>query len=84
MATSNFGFTLLSGSDQAGYNSINTLITSVDVQLYSRIAKPGMIMVFDTSVGSVPTGWNNLGTSISGSGLPTLNSSYIYIKKAST
>lgn len=81
MATTNYGFTLLSGSDQAGYNSINTLITSIDNNLYTRVAVPGMIMVFDTSVGSAPTGWTNKGVSISGSGLPTLSSPYVYIKK---
>lgn len=84
MATSNFNFTLLSGSDQAGYNSINTLVTSIDVELYTRVAKPGMIMVHDTSIGTAPTGWTNLGTSISSSGLPTLTAPYVYIKKAQT
>lgn len=81
MATSNFNFTLLSGSDIAGYNSINTLITSIDTSLYTRVAKPGMIMVHDTSVGGVPTSWTNKGTSIAGSGLPTLSSPYVYIQK---
>lgn len=82
MATTNYGFTLLTGSDIAGYNSINTLITSIDTNLYARVAVPGMIMVFDSSIGSTPTGWTSLGTSITSSGLPTLSSPYVYIKKA--
>ena len=82
MATTNYGFTLLQGSDIAGYNSINTLITSIDTNMYTRVAKPGMIMVFDSSIGSTPTGWTSLGTSVSSSGLPTLTAPYVYIKKA--
>jgi hypothetical protein len=49
MATSNYGFTLLTGADTAGYNSINTLITSIDTSLYARVAVPGMIMLNATA-----------------------------------
>ena len=87
MATTNYGFTLLTGADTAGYNSINTLITSIDHNIYSRVCIPGMIIAIDTSVtsmgtiGSTTNGWTNLGTTSVG-GLPTLNSPYVYIKKA--
>lgn len=37
MATTNFAFTQLSGSETAGYTSINALIDSIDTQLYKRI-----------------------------------------------
>lgn len=36
MATQNFTFTTLTGSETAGWQSINTLITSIDTQLYSK------------------------------------------------
>ena len=80
--TSNFSFSTLGSADTAGYGTINELITSIDTSLYTRVAKPGMIMVHDTSIGGVPTSWTNKGTSIAGSGLPTLSSPYVYIKKA--
>lgn len=35
MATANFNFTTLTGTETAGWNSINTLITSIDTQLNS-------------------------------------------------
>lgn len=82
MATSNFNLLQLNGSDIAGYNSINSLITDIDNKLYSRVAVPGMTMIWDTADGSVPTGWISLGNTVTG--LPTLTSTKIYIKKAST
>ena len=78
MATSNFNFTLLVGSDEAGYNSINSLITSIDNELYDRVAKPGTIVVFN-DVGTIPTGWSSLGATPAG--LPALSSPYIWIQK---
>jgi len=39
MPTTNYSFTLLAGSDTAGYTSINTLINSIDTKLYNRIYK---------------------------------------------
>lgn len=79
MATSNFSFLQLAGSDIAGHNSINALITSIDTQLYNRVAKPGMIMMWDTNDNPLPTGWSSLGNTVTG--LPTLTSTKIYIKK---
>lgn len=84
--TTKFNLQKLSGSDIAGYNSINTLITSIDNSLYARVAIPGMIIPIDTSVtsmgsvGASTNGWTNLGTTGVG-GLPTLSSPYVYIKK---
>ena len=66
MATPNYGFTLLTGADTAGYNSINTLITSIDTSLYARVAVPGMIMLNATA--TVPMGW----VALSASTTPTL------------
>ena len=68
MATTNYGFTLLTGADTAGYNSINTLITSIDTSLYARVAVPGMIMLNSTTA-SIPTGWVKLSASTT----PTLS-----------
>ena len=81
-STTNYNFTLLNGSDTAGYSSINTVVNSIDNALQYKTNVAGMIMVFDTSVSAVPNGWTSLGTSILSSGLPTLSSPYVYIKKA--
>ena len=77
MATSNFSFLQLTGSDTAGYNSINSLITDIDNKLYARAVFPGMVVAFDGAT-SVPTGWSE----VTGNGLPTLTGSYKWIKKA--
>lgn len=79
MATSHFSFLQLTGADTAGYNSINSLITDIDNKLYDRVAKPGMIMMWDTSDNPLPTGWSSLGNTVTG--LPTLTSTKVYIKK---
>ena len=78
--TTNFGITLLNGSDTAGYSSINTVIQSVDTAL-AKINVIGMIMIFDTSLGSVPTNYTNITNTVAG--LPTLSGTYVYIKKTS-
>ena len=36
MATTNFTFTTFTGSETAGWNSINTVINSIDAQLYAK------------------------------------------------
>jgi hypothetical protein len=36
MATTNFTFTTFTGSETAGWNSINTIINSIDTQLYAK------------------------------------------------
>jgi hypothetical protein len=36
MATTNFTFTTFTGSETAGWNSINTIINSIDAQLYAK------------------------------------------------
>lgn len=79
MATSHFSFLELTGSNIAGYNSINALITDIDTKLYDRVAKPGMIMLWDTADNPLPTGWSSLGATVTG--LPTLTSTKVYIKK---
>jgi hypothetical protein len=85
-ATSNFKFNHIDGNDQAGYNSINGLITDIDAELYARVCVPGMVTILNTSVTSAATmvsnGWTNLGASPAG--LPALTGSYIYIQKAAT
>lgn len=80
-ATNNFKFMHLEGSDIAGYNSINALITDIDNELYARVAVPGMIMIFQGT--TPPTGWTDYTSSMSGSGL-TLPAGHIWIRKAST
>jgi hypothetical protein len=62
MATTNFNFRTLLGSDKAGYNSINALITSIDNRIYERVTPPGTIIMYDTSGGSsAPPGWRDIG-----------------------
>ena len=41
MATTNYSFAQLAGTDAAGYSSINALINSIDTKLYNRIYKTG-------------------------------------------
>lgn len=79
MATSNFNFLELDGNDRAGYNSINALIVDIDNKLDERVAMPNMIIIWDTADGAVPNGWNSLGATVTG--LPTLTSTKVYIKK---
>jgi hypothetical protein len=79
VATTNYNFLQLNGSDTAGYNSINALITDIDNKLYTRVAVPGMIVLWDTSSGAVPTGWSSLTNSPAN--LPAVTGSYVYIKK---
>lgn len=58
-ATTNFKLMHLSGSDIAGHNSINGLITDIDSELYARVAIPGMIMLFQGTIGP-NSGWEAL------------------------
>jgi hypothetical protein len=89
MATAKFDLKLLAGSDTAGYNSINGLITDIDNKLDTKVAIKGMIMVWDSSAGGTLTdsGWSNIGQDPDspplslGSGLPVLSGSFTYIKK---
>ena len=67
MATSNFGFLQLTGSDTAGHNSINALITSIDTELATKGIVSGMIMLHAGP--STPPGWVALSASTS----PTLS-----------
>lgn len=67
MATNNFGFLQLAGTDTAGYNSINALITDIDNKIYQRVAVPGMIMLWAGA--AVPAGWEELTASTT----PTLS-----------
>ena len=84
--TTNLTFTLLDLNDTAGYNSINTVITSIDNKLRYRMPPTGAVMLWDTAAtgtyGIIPTGWESLGASVSG--LPTLTGSYVYIRKNTT
>jgi hypothetical protein len=73
MATTHYSFTLLTGADTAGYNSINTLITSIDTSLYTRVAVPGMIMLNATA--TIPTGWAAL-TSLTSPTLSDMNTAF--------
>jgi hypothetical protein len=86
MATSNFGFTLLQGSDKAGYNSINSLVTSIDNAVYAKVAIPGMIMMWNPSGGGSlsGSGWTDVTTTLVSAGFPALPGSYKYIQKAQT
>ena len=61
MASPNYSFTTLTGSETAGYSSINALITSIDTQLNKRIpnkdtsgtgAYDGMVPVYSNAASS--------------------------------
>lgn len=85
-ATSHFSLRHLEGSDTAGYNEINALVTDIDNELYARVAVPGMIMLFQG--GAAPSGWTELTPSTSptstdmNSALGTPPSGLMWIKKA--
>lgn len=83
MATSNFNLLQLSGSDTAGYNSINALITDIDNKLYARVAVPGMIIIWQSAAGAVPTGWQELTSSTTPTlaTMPSLSAGLKWIKK---
>jgi hypothetical protein len=83
MATSNFSFLQLAGSDTAGYNSINALITDIDNKVYARVAVPGMVTLWKTSAGAVPTGWTDVTSTLTAAGAASITG-YKYIEKATT
>jgi hypothetical protein len=82
-ATANFRLMHLEGSDTAGYNSINALITDIDNELYARVAVPGMVIMWRTAAGAVPPGWTDVTSTLTGAGAATITG-YKYIEKAST
>lgn len=83
MATSNFSFLQLTGANTAGYNSINSLITDIDNKLYARVAVPGMVIMWRSAAGSVPTGWTDVTSTLTAAGAASVTG-YKYIEKAST
>jgi hypothetical protein len=83
MATNNFSFLELSGSDKAGYNSINALITDIDNKLYARVAVPGMVTLWRSAAGAVPTGWTDVTSTLVAAGAASITG-YQYIEKATT
>lgn len=54
MATTNYGFTKLAGTDTAGHTSINTCIDSIDTQI--ALSLVGMIVLMRTA-DTTPSGW---------------------------
>lgn len=80
-ATARFGLMHLEGSDTAGYNTINALITDIDNELYAKVAVPGMVVMWRTSAGSVPSGWTDVTSTVEGAGAATVTG-YKYIEKA--
>lgn len=85
-ATTNFKFNQLQGSDEAGYNTINSLITDIDNELYARVAVPGMVMLLDTTVTTTATiatrGWTVLGQNPGAPLTDLTGSNYTWIKKS--
>ena len=81
--TTNFGFTLLNGSDTAGFSSINTVIQSIDTTLLNRLNVSKMIMLYDnTALLGAPNGWTNITTALNAA-VPNLATvaPYIWIQK---
>jgi hypothetical protein len=54
MATTNYGFTKLAGTDTAGHTSINTCIDSIDTKI--ALSLVGMIVLMRTA-DTTPSGW---------------------------
>lgn len=82
-ATANFGFRHLEGSDTAGHNSINALITDIDNELYAKVAVPGMVIMWRSAAGAVPSGWTDVTSTLTSAGAASITG-YQYIEKAST
>ena len=80
MATNNFSFLHLNGSDIAGFNSINALITDIDTKLDTRVTEPGMVMMWRTAAGSIPTGWTDVTAALTSAGAASITG-YKYIEK---
>lgn len=59
MATTNYGFTKLAGTDTAGHTSINTCIDSIDTQI--ALSLVGMIVLM-RSADTTPSGWVDYAT----------------------
>lgn len=78
MATLNFSFLELSGSEKAGHNTINALINDIDDKLDERVTEPGMVIIYEG--GAAPPGWSNFTASMTSSGV-TLPPGHIWIKK---
>ena len=62
MATTNFSFTQLAGTETAGYTSINTLINSIDTKLFNRIYKTGAANPVADNVMVFTGTWSDAGT----------------------
>jgi hypothetical protein len=73
--TTNYNFTKLSGTDIAGYSSINVVIDSIDQQLDTHFSS--MILVWPGA--SAPAGWQAY-TPPTGS-MPALPVNHIWIQK---
>jgi len=82
----NFAFIKLSGSDTAGHNSINDMLSSFDDKLGAAMSN--MIVLYQGT--SAPTGpvnaagaamWSNVTTDITTAGGPSPGTGYIWIKK---
>jgi hypothetical protein len=79
MATVNYSFTKLNGTDIAGHTSINTCIDSIDLQLKDKTFVAGMIIIYNSTTSPVVSGWSTLGKTVTG--LPTLTGDYWWIQK---
>ena len=62
MATTNYSFAQLAGTDAAGYSTINGLINSIDTKLYNRIYKTGASNPLEYDVMVFTGTWANDGT----------------------
>tara|TARA_R110000868_G_scaffold409919_1_gene696524 strand:+ start:43 stop:273 length:231 start_codon:yes stop_codon:yes gene_type:complete len=56
MATTNYGFTKLAGTDTAGHTSINTCIDSIDTQLEDKTFVVLMVILYRGV--TAPSGWS--------------------------
>lgn len=82
----NFAFKKLNGSDTAGHNSINDMLSSFDDKLGTAMS--GMIVLYQgTAAPTTPVNaagdamWSNVTSTITTAGGPSPGTGYIWIKK---
>lgn len=76
--TTNYSFKTISGTDTAGYTSINSVITSIDTELEDLTFVTGMVIIYQGA--AAPSGWTNFTSGMTSSGV-TLPAGYLWIKK---
>lgn len=80
MATTNYSFTKLVGTDTAGHTSINTCIDSIDTQLKDKTFVPLMVVLYHGAA-PLPSGWTDVDAAVVAAGGPASGTGYLWIEK---